>query len=426
MKIATFFITAVILASAFPAVAQNSQYTAPGSLPFRELPTKERLEKAATESKWHLGKVRLNPWYALRNVGWLDNVFNSAGDPVSDYTLTAGAGLHAYAHAGSKVIIAAHALPEYVWWKDLEERRTWNGRYGLGAFAYFNHLTFELTGTTVRETQYLSSELEQPVNLRRDRGAGKIEFELGGHLSIFAGGEAMDLRYDEQDEGGPLGERVILLDRDEERFNGGLRYRFSKDFNIALGLEDIAVDFTRPERDRSNSGLAPMAEMKYQRRKIRFSLLATYPDLEPEKGSQFVSFHEWLGRFQVRWVPKTRLEWQLYGYKNLVYSVSEKSPYYTDQRLGLAAGMPFGHRIGVRFFTEFGTNDYVKSITGTTEIDQDIFSYGANFGFKFHKNMTFRFTVRRTEYSSNSEERDRSVTQIGFNLVLGEGTSEWW
>jgi len=76
--------------------------------------------------------------------------------------------------------------------------------------------------------------------------------------------------------------------------------------------------------------------------------------------------------------------------------------------------------------TEFGTNDYVTSVIGTTEVDQDIFSYGANFGFKFHKDMTFRFTIRRTDYSSELDERDRSVTQIGFNLVLGEGTSEWW
>ncbi len=424
--ITRFITTSLLLGCALPAAAQYSQYTAPGSLPFKEPPTKEKLERASTESRWHLGKVRLDPWYALRNVGWLDNVFNSSGDPVSDWTATLGVGLHAYSHAGPKIIIAAHALPEYVWWKDLTDRRTWNGRYGLGAFGYFNHLTFELTGTTARETQYLSSELEQPVNLRRDRGAGKIELDIGGHFSVFAGGETLSLQYDDQNVGGPLGEQVIMLDRDENRLNGGLRYRFSKDFNLAIGLDDISVDFTNPRRDRSNSGTAPMAELTLNRRKIHFSLLALYPDLKPKKGSEFTAFHHWLGRFQARWAPKSKGELQLYGSKNLVYSVSVNSPYYTDQRLGLAAGMPFGHRIGVRIFGETGTNDYAESFFGQSEPDQDLFSYGLNFGFRFHRKMTFRLTARRTNYSSDDNARDRSVTQIGFNLVLGEGTSEWW
>ena len=86
------------------------------------------------DAPWRLGAVRVQPWLGLRDVAYIDNVFGSADDPESDLTLTFGAGLKAYLPVGEKVVLAAHILPEYVWWRDNDQLSDWHYRYGAGGY----------------------------------------------------------------------------------------------------------------------------------------------------------------------------------------------------------------------------------------------------------------------------------------------------
>lgn len=417
--------TALVALAALPAAAQYSQYTEPGAQPFEEVPTKEVLEKAMDEAKWHVAKVRVDPWYGVRNAGWVDNVYGSSDDPESDFTITVGLGLHAYSRLGPKAIFAAHALPEYVWWSELDDRRVVNGRYGAGVFGFLNRLRFEVSATTGRQMQYLSSEVEQPVNLRRDQATGTMELRMSGHLALVGSAETTRHRYREEDISGPLGEELLALDRDEDRFRAGLRYYLDKRFYVGVGVEDIAVDFDRKVRDRSSSGTSPTFEVRYDRDHFGYRFTLVRADLEPEPGSGFVAYDDTLGRFLVRLKPRAKLEWQLYGRRNLVYSVQSESPYFTDERLGLAAAMPVGDQAALRLFAETGANDYVR-VAGVAPRSDDLTAFGASFGIRLYKQLYVRASASTTDYDARHGGGDRSVTRLGIGISVGESTSQWW
>ncbi len=405
-----------------PAWAQYTQYTPPGSLPFPDVPTRERLEQARSEARWHLGGLRLEPWLALHDVGWVDNVFATSGEPTSDYTATAGAGVRGYTGVGPKTVLALHALPEYVWWQELEERRAWNGRYGAGLFGYFNHVELQLSATTARQAQYLSSEVEQPVNVRTDRGFGLAELRLSGHLGLFASAEGLRYRYREEDVSGPAGELLLGLDRDEARLRGGVRFAVGRGLSVGLGVEQAEVDFARPDNDCSSSGTSPLVELRWARPGLSLSVLALAADLEPEPGSRFLPFDDPLGRAELRWKPKGKVEWQLYGSSNLVYSLSQASPYYTEQRLGLGASIPFGWRSSVRLYAEDGANDYPGD---AASLDSDVVVWGATASFVVYKRLVLTVGASQSRYEY-ADGRSSDVTRVQTGIGIGGAGGEWW
>lgn len=423
-RIAVVTLSAALLAGT--ASAQFVQYTPPGSLAVPQTPTKERLELAMKEARWHWGPLGLAPWLAIKDFRYVDNVFGTTAAQKSDFTATVGVGLHGYAHGGGKMILAFHALPEYVWWQDLAERRVWNGRYGAGLFGYFNRLTLEASAGTSRQQQYASSEIEQPVNLRDDRGRLLVELRVFGKLSLVAAGSADRWRYRERDFSGPLGAALVLLDRDEQRLGGGLRYHLSERSSVGVGLTRLETDFRRPERDRSNSGDAPAFQLELAGARTGANADIIFAALDPTAGSEFVPYDRPLGRVGVYVRPAARLTFRLYGSRNLVYSLEDPSPYYEDERLGLSVDSTLGWRSLLRVYAEQGSNRFVAVPGGVDELTDDVETYGAALSFTLGRGAAVVIDASRSSYTSALPGRGRSITQVQSSIQFTGRGAEWW
>ncbi|HXO18897.1 MAG TPA: hypothetical protein VOA87_03110, partial [Thermoanaerobaculia bacterium] len=289
-----------LLAGLLPlaAWAQFDQYTAPGGPAGRPEDRKGALENASAEARWRLGQLRVEPWIGLKDLEYVDNAFGAPGGKTGDYTATVGAGLRAYLHSGPKLIWAAHALPEYVWWKDLSERRRVNGRYGIGAFGFWNHLNLEATATRDQEQRVTTPELPEPVHSRTDRAHLSLDAPIGGRLSVFGSGEKGQFRSLVRGTSGsdPAESSLALLDRDETIWRAGLRYNLPRRWSVGLGGERSQVDFVNPAvrlsafADRSNSGTSPLLQIRHDSKEVFLSLEAVRRSLSPSGGSSFVPF----------------------------------------------------------------------------------------------------------------------------------------
>ncbi len=418
------YLAAAFSSSARPAMAQFVQYTPPGALGTSQVSSQEDFEKAMKEARWQMGPLRLSPWYALRDFGYVDNVFGSSDNPKSDYTATVGAGLRGY--LGSKATLAFHALPEYVWWADLENRRRLGGRYGAGLFGYFDRLSLETEATSSNLQEYISSEVEQPVGIERRRGAAAIELEFVTHLAVFASGALEEWRYDDTDVGGPQGARLLLLDRTENVYRGGLRYGLTKSFTLGAGVEYSDVLFARTEYDRSNKGVAPLVELNYTRTRFMVDFSAAYRSLEPTGDSIFLPFEGATGRFSFGWRPGSRLSFQVYGSRNLVYSLYLGSTYYLDDRLGVGVAVPLGWRILARAYYERGKNDYVMLESSDNQRLDDLSSYGGSAEIELGEKVRFYLGLSRQSYESNLDLGNRSIFRFQFGITFGEAQSLWF
>ena len=194
-------LAAIAVSSSIVAVTaahgQFPQYTNPGSGALVQPETKATLEKAMGDALWRFGDVRLQPILGLRNIGYVSNISGKPGEKVDDYTATGVAGLKAYLPIGRKVIFAAHALPEYAWWKSTTTLRTWQYRYGAGLFGYFNRLTLEAKFTADDQQSYVSNELESPANITDNRGEVNASIRVSGPISVFFGGSQANFHHDD-------------------------------------------------------------------------------------------------------------------------------------------------------------------------------------------------------------------------------------
>jgi len=386
----------------------------------------DRLNDAMEKARWRLGPVRLSPWFGLKQIGYVDNVFGRGEDTRSDFTATVGAGLHGYVHLGRKTILAAHVLPEYVWWRELEDRRLWNWNSGVGVFAFLNRLSLEATAGSARLQVPLNFEFEAPVNLRRDRVATALELRLHDRFSLFGAGSVTEFRFRDEDvEGLPGAEPLRFLDRDEERFSGGIRYRWRPKVTVSGGLEFSRVDFIERERDRSTRSTAPLVEVRVDGNRFDARARVVWTKLEPVSGSLFPESRSTLGSFNLGFTPGARLSWRLYGGRNLVYAYSALVSHYTQDRIGLGVSMPVGWRTVLGAFTEQGRIN-TDGLAGVGRSRGDSSSHGGTLSFLVLGQTRLLVRVARTSYDGVGPLSRTTITRINATLGLGAGVSEWW
>lgn len=289
----------------FPA---RAQYIPPGSTtPTSEIPDKELIERSYTDARWKAGPLRLGFWIGIRDSSFVSNTSTTGETTEEDFTVTIGAGLRGYLKTGSRLFVSAHALPEYVWWQDLEDKTRWNGRYGVGIFGYFNRLTFELSRRRNEEQRLLSTEIQEFTSTRRDTLRLAFELEIASRLAVFTLGQREELENQESES--PI---FSLLDREDERLELGLRYRGPGGYWLELAHVERSSDFPIGARNLANSGTAERLGIGLQGSRLEFRVLVADSSLEPETGSQFRGVEETIGSFDVLWRPRSRLE--LLGY----------------------------------------------------------------------------------------------------------------
>jgi hypothetical protein len=421
-------ILALALLAAFPAAAQFSEYTAPGSLLRRSTSRKEQMDQALDKARWRLGPFRLSPWFSIRDAAYVSDVFSgSRGGPTGeleedpDFTITAGVGLQGFVPLGRKGFFTFDALPQYVWWQEQEERRRLNGYYGAGLFAFFNRLNAEATVRRAEEQGVLTPEFEQRIHSRQDRVAGALELEIFHSLFAFVAADAVQLDTLTEDLGDdPRLPPFDQLDRQERVLRGGLEYRSGDRLRLAVGAERSEVEFDPDEtgRDRSNSGTAPIVEAAYKSSRIQIDGGLAFRSLEPEPGSEFVAFDETTGQVRISWTPRWRLSYRLYGSRGLDYSLEESYSHFTADRLGLAISSRLGRSSAVTLFGETGVHDYAVSAPGALAREDDFTAFGTSLQLQIEERLQLTLGVVRTELDSNLPGLDRALTTFQTSVEV--------
>ena len=405
-----------------PAHGQFQQWIQPGSTTADEPDRREELESAIEGARWQVGGLRLHPWISLHNVQYVDNIFSSNEEQeVGDITATAGAGLRGHLPLGENAFFAIHALPEYVWWEDLSERRRLNGRYGVGLFAFFNRMNVELTAARVEEQSVVTPEFEQQVNSRHDRVHALFDIDVvrsfGFHVSATF--DEFENLLDETS--GGLVPALERLDREEEVVRAGVKVVFADKTALRAGIEESKVEFVDGGLELDNSGSSPFFDLRFEGGRTVITFDLAYRDLEPEGPlSRFQPFEELTGSIRIGTAEDARISLSGYGSRNLIYSLSSSNSYFLDTVYGGQFGISFGERMSFTAFGELGEHDYSAYNPSDTNRIDDVASYGATLTFDLGWGTSLSFRLSRTDYDSNLDIFDREVSIAGFSFSLGE------
>lgn len=406
------------LLHALPANAQFSHYVLPGEQIARIPADKGAVEKAMEAVPFRLGAVRWGPYVALRNIQYVDNVFGTTTRKTADVTATAAAGIHAYLPVGKRFLVGAYGVPEYVWWKELDRRRVWNGRYGVAIFGEGSRYRLEMRAGDHREALFLSSEFLEPINGRDRFGHALLEARVGGHVWVF--GQLSEHRYRFRQRDLETGTFLLANLERNERFGGwGFRYRQGDQLMVSLGEANVETDFLRPDYDRSASGTAWFGEAVFQGARTQARVRIQRNDLKGGAGSQFGRFQGNTWSYHLGAGQNRSFQWSLYGRRNLAFTVG-RGTYLVEQRTGLALGRRFHENLAAVAFGEEGRNDYPQGATGSGDVQ--------SFGFRIDGVVATRLgwaLGAARERWDRGEAGVRTVTRVNVLLRLVQSTA-WW
>lgn len=408
----------ILFLMAGDAKGQFLQFTLPGGPDSRPETAKDRLERELREAPYRLGPVYVAPVVGVRDVAYVRDLFSSNSEVDSDFTITASAGARAYLRTGSKVTWIAHAVPEYVWWKEDEGSRRLNVSGGLETLLLFNRLTVDLAASRLEQQRIVTPEVPTLVNTASDVARIDAELEATARLRPFLSARwgKQEGLLDERDD--PRTRAIELLDRDEQLVRGGVRWSPRNGWVIGLGAETSRTEFDRAARDSSNEGTAPVLEFLIDRPRIYVRADLAARSLEATEGSRFVAFDGITGDVALNLVPRSRIDVWFYGNRNLVYSLQPDYPYLEDQRFGIAVGSRFGRYVFGRIYAETGTGDYVAFLPDAPERQDDLTSFGGSLRFTITESLSLAFQASRIEIDSNLPGNDRSFTSGGLALTL--------
>lgn len=410
----------LLFAAAAPLLAQGGMGGAPDGGPV--IPTKESFEDSLREAPWNAGTWRFQPWLGVRDASFVSNQVTTGSGPTGgsgdtgessrDFTITVGAGLRAYLPK-SKLLFTAHALPEYVWWQDGEDKRHLNGRYGAALFGYFNRLRFELSGRLIQQQGFFSRELEQLTSTSQMVSRGQVELDLARGITLYSYAAATSFEGNQDDFA-----VFRSLDRDDRALGLGLRLFSPRGWSAHLAFEDNSSEFDDTARDLSNDGTKVEVGIGYQRRRIDARLTLRFEELEPTGNSLLVPYSEAGGAFQFLYLPNDRLELAAYGSRAFGYSIDTDYSHFISDLYGLR-GRFKAKRGSLGIFAGLGQDEFVALAGDPSRVD-DVTEIGAQLDFRLRRLFLLAVNVLRRDYDSNDDFYDRDVTSFGLSVQLGE------
>ncbi len=407
-----------LLLLALAAAPAAAQYRAAGSdiaiLPDR----KSELETAMQQAPWHLGGLRVAPWIGVRDVSYVRELDAGGRQRPADLTATGGAGLRAYLPLGTHTIVAAHALPEYAWWQKEKDRNAVVGHYGLGLFSWGTRVQGELTARRVEEVAFLSSDVLVNEPIRDDEAAGSAQVRLFGSIGAYLAGTQVRTRVDATS-GLTALDPAQALDRDTTQTRLGLRYLLRGDRgHLGAGALEERTKFLGANATRSNKGSSWYAESLLHGNHLDLSLQYDSRDLQPD-GSAFPGYRAGNGQASLVLHPGWRVQYQLYGRRQLRYSALDLGSYLEESRSG--AGLHFAvGKGGVQLFYETGDDDYF----GTTPRHESVTARGGWLDIAIRR-LNLRVGGRLTRFTPDGGGT-REVREVIGALSLSFGQPGEW
>ncbi len=151
-------------------------------------------------------------------------------------------------------------------------------------------------------------------------------------------------------------------------------------FEVGLGAEYSDTSF-ESIFDRSNSGTAPVLELRYRGPLFYLELETAWRDLEPAgPTSTFVPFNDLTGQLEIGLDQSESWRLGVYSRRNLVYSIQSLGGYFLEQVYGASFGLPLGRRFTLGLYGEFGDHQYAIEPGTDLPRDDELTSWGGSRG----------------------------------------------
>jgi hypothetical protein len=202
------------------------------------------LELAVRQAAWKFGPFRIQPAFSLTDAGYDSNIFyGSAGEPIADYSMTAGPRFTVYLPIKNKVVLSVYGSPQYVYYRKTKQARSWNYYLAGRANIVLNRFFITLGGGGSDARERWNTEVAIRPRRKAWNAEASILWQATKKTSFFAAFSRQN--YDFENLTFELSNLGARLTRTEDRSSFTGFYQLSYRVRNFVSLEYARFHFPR-------------------------------------------------------------------------------------------------------------------------------------------------------------------------------------
>jgi len=383
----------------------------------------QELARKWREAAWHFGPFHIQPQLVISNAGVDSNVYYSPSDPVKDFTVTAGPAATVYLPIHRKFVLSAYGSPQYVWYSETVQERTWNYYLNGAAQLSLKNVFFSLEGKYSDAQERWSTEIDIRPRRKEKGCGGSALVKTSWKTSVSLAFRTVSYDYANVVYEGGFYVRDEL-NRREQYVNVSAFYQASSQRRFFLDFEYGRYDFEFSDvgtfKDSRSGAAYGGFEFSPLGRRVRGQIRVGYKKfdiLNPEG----LDYQGLVGDSRL-WVRVARPIVIRGSYvRDVRFSLWYNNPYYLESRPGVGASLyplPF---IRFDYDYSFGRNDYplTQEVEPGVEVKRrdDFEIHSAAVYFRIVRSVALGFVASWWERDSNLDREDDKRTFFGVNLT---------
>jgi hypothetical protein len=381
----------------------------------------QELERRWREAAWHIGPFYLQPALIISNAGVDSNIFYSPSDPVKDFTITAGPAATLYIPVHRKFVLSAYGSPQYVWYSETEQERTWNYYFNGAAQLSLKNVFFSLDALYSDARERWNTEIDIKPRREEKGYGGSVLVKTSWKTSVSLAYRTVAYDYESVVYEGGYDVREEL-NRQESYANLSLFYQAGSQKRFFLDLEYGLYEFEYDAQAALKNGqsVAGYAGLEFSPlgRRVRGRLRLGYKNFDVNAPDQ-ADYQGLVGDTQLSVRFARPFVFRASYVRDVRFSLWYDNPYYLESRPGVGLSIYPLRFLRLDYDYAKGTNTYPEVGGGGPDVKRldEYTIHAAAVYFRLKKNVGLGFIASWWARDSNIDAEDDKRTFFGLNLT---------
>lgn len=383
-----------------------------------------RVDEVRQDVRLHAGPFYVKPSVLLKELGTDSNVFNAAGEEVSDFTFTVTPQAETFVPVARRALLKLTTAADLVYFAEYDSERSVDPQIIARAEGYLTRLM--LFG----EAAYLNTR--QRPNYEVDVRSRHVEdaFTLGTELAITprllltVQGRQSEVRYDVDDVLGTALQRTLNNQREAVQVTA--RHRLTSLTTIASRFDVFRDRFEySPIRDSRSYRVMPGVEFRPQAL-LNGTAYVGYRKFSPEHQEVLPDFAGLVADLGLSYTLLGATTFGTTYRRDLTYSYEELQPFFIDNTVGASVRRALGARFDLMGGIDRHRYDYQRTLTAETAVPNapqqvdTTWSYSASVGYRLRPETRLGFGVSYWQRDSTTRQfREYDNLRIGITMTGG-------
>jgi hypothetical protein len=306
----------------------------------------EQIDEVRRDARVHVGPLYVTPTVLLRELGVDSNVFNAAGEQVSDFTFTLAPKIDVWVPVARRALFQATTGTDLVYYAKYDTERSVDPRLAVKGQVFLHRITLFGEGRYVNSRQRMNYEIDARARNYRNATAAGAEILLTPKFSIEGAvrRETVEFDADAVFDGTSL---QRTLNQETLGFGAVARHRVTPLTTLVVKYERMEDQFEfSPARDSSSFRVMPGVEFK-PRALISGTAYVGYRQFTPKEDLGLPDFSGLVADLGLSYTLLGATTFGVSYSRDIAYSYLETEPFFVNNSVGASVRRALGRRFDV-------------------------------------------------------------------------------